>query len=74
MDATVGMNLLDPYRVEIERALEAGVSKAEISRALKVSRGTLNDSLDRWARPERVKPGAEELAALRRLVEGDQPA
>ena len=39
---------LDGYRVEIERALEAGVAKAEIARTLGVSRGTLNDSLDRW--------------------------
>lgn len=61
--------LLDPYRVEIEKALDAGVAKADIARSLKVSRGTLNDTLDRWARPERVKPGAAELAALRRLVD-----
>ena len=61
--------ILDPYRLEIERALEAGNSKVSIARALGVSRGTLNDSLDRWARPEKTKPGLAELEALRKLVE-----
>lgn len=60
---------VDAYREQVEEALKAGASKADVARALGVAPSTLQAALQRWGRPERPKPGVEALQALRDLVE-----
>lgn len=62
--------MIDSYRAEIEQALAAGATKADIARTLGIPRATLHSALDRWALPEKERPGEEALAELRRLVSG----
>jgi transposase-like protein len=61
--------LIDRHREVIEEALAEGATKADIARALGVPPATLHSALERWSRPERERPGADALAALRRLAD-----
>jgi len=52
---------LEPYRERIQAALEAGYTKTQIARYLKIPRSTLREFIESWGYESINKPDEKEL-------------